>query len=236
MMLPSPLFWRPLGELYETVRTGRPAFDRVHGQRCFEHFAEHPDEAAMLKAAFTDPPDVIASIARGYDFSRFGRIVDVGGGEGALLAEILSLNPDLQGILFDLPSVVANNVTRHGMELLGGDFFEAVPPGADAYVLRGVIHDWSDEDAIRILKNCRRAMRADGTLLVVERVIESNKSAGSLTDLLVMVIGPDRECTYVEFEALLRESGFALVRVIRTDAGPSIIEGRPVIGPDQTIN
>jgi O-methyltransferase domain/Dimerisation domain len=226
LILPSPVFWRPLGELYETVKSGKPAFDRLHAQHCFEYFAEHPDVAAVLCSVLTDPPETTAAIARSYDFSRLRQIVDVGGGDGALLGEILSLNPGLRGIVFDLPGIVAQHEPRERMELQAGDFFEAVPSGVDAYLLRGIIHDWSDADAVRILANCRKAMQPDSTLLIVERVIDGSESGGSLTDLLVMVIAADRERTYAEFEALVREAGFTLVRSVQVGAALSILECR----------
>jgi hypothetical protein len=226
LILPSPAFWRPVGELYETVKSGKPAFDRIHGQHCFEFFAEHPDVAAALGSALTDPPETTAVIARSYDFSRFREIVDVGGGDGALVAEILSTNPAVRGVVFDLAGVIAQQGPRERMDLQGGDFFEEVPAGADAYLLRGIIHDWSDEDALRILTNCRRAMHSESALLIIERVIDSSEAVGSLTDLLVMVIAADRERTSSEFQALINKAGFTLVRSIPTEAGTSIMECR----------
>ena len=158
------------GDLLYSVETGEPAFRRVFGMDPFDYMAEHPDEAANFDAAMADFTKHIAiAVAAAYDFSPFRRIVDVGGGNGALLAGILKANPTLTGVLFDLPEV-ADRATAPMRELgladrceiVGGDFFKAVPAGGDAYLLKHVIHDWNDDRATAILRNCRRAMGADG--------------------------------------------------------------------------
>lgn len=234
MMLGAHFVWEPCGELDETIRTGQPAFERVYHAQFFKHMAEHPDDAAVFNAAMSSLPAYIAATVEAYDFSKFGRIVDVGGGHGALLVGILSANPHVRGVLFDLPGVVAgaSALCRGGMidrcEIIGGDFFEGVPAGADAYLLKGVIHDWNDEAALKILKNCRRAIRPDGTLLLLETVLTPASDPGrALMDVLMMVLTGGRERTESEFRSLLREACFSLTQVIST-AGSSIIESRPV--------
>jgi hypothetical protein len=234
MMLGSHFFWRPSGMLEEAVRTGQPSFERVYGAPFFEYLAGHADDAAAFNAAMSSSPSHLAAIVDAYEFSKFERIVDVGGGHGKLLARILSANPRLRGVLHDLPAVVAGaSAVRHEpisqrCEIIGGDFFEGVPPGADAYVLKGVIHDWSDEAALKILKNCRRAIHPDGTLLLVETVLSaSSDPASALMDLLMMVLTSGRERTESDFRSLLQEAGFSMVQVIRS-GGVSIIESRSV--------
>ena len=234
MMLGAHFFWKPIGALEETVRTGQPSFERLNGAAFFEYLAGHPDDAAVFNAAMSSSPAYLAAIVGAYPFSKFERIVDVGGGHGLLLAAILSANPRLRGVLYDLPAVVAGTsalrqqpVSRRA-EIIGGDFFQEVPAQADAYILKGVIHDWNDEAALKILQNCRRAIRPDGTLLLAETVLTpSTDSSGALMDMLMMVLTSGRERTESEFRTLLQEAGFSMTQVIR-DAGVSIIESRPV--------
>jgi SAM-dependent methyltransferase len=233
LFLPAAFLWRPLGDLYESVRTGEPTFQSIFGQRFFEYLATHPDDAAVFNAVMTQgiawtTPALLAA----YDFSRFDRLVDVGGGEGALLRDILSATPGLCGVLFDLPQVVsraaeiltADIATR--CQIVGGDFFDSVPEGADAYILKGVIHDWPDEDAARILRNTRRAIRPGGTLLLIEGIADSTVRHVGLMELLMLVIG-GRERTEADFRSLLSVTGFALTRIIPTEAS-SLIECHPV--------
>ena len=234
LMLGAHFFWNPSGALEETVRTGQPSFERLYGASFFEYLAGHADDAAVFNAAMSSSPSYVAAIVGAYAFSRFERIVDVGGGHGLLLAAILSANPRLHGVLCDLPAVVAGAsalrqepVSRR-CEIIGGDFFKEVPAGADAYILKGIIHDWNDEAALKILKNCRQAIHPDGTLLLVETVLTpSTAPSNALMDMLMMVLTSGRERTESEFRTLVQEAGFSMVQVIRT-AGVSIIESRPV--------
>jgi hypothetical protein len=233
MFLPANFLWRPLGELYESVRTGEPAFQRIFGQTFFEYLDAHPDDATVFNAVMTQgvawtSPALLAA----YDFSRFERVVDVGGGEGALLRDILVATPGLQGVLFDLPEVVAraSDILTGAIfprcQIVGGNFFNSVPEGADAYVLKGVLHDWPDEDAARILRNTRRAIRPDGTLLLIEGVVDLGSRPVGPMELLMLVIG-GRERTQAEFQSLLAATGFSLARIIPTGTS-SLIECRPV--------
>jgi len=229
--LPAPFLWRPLGELYESVRSGKPAFQRIFGQRFFKYLAAHPEDAALFNRVMTqDIAWTTPTLLAAYDFSRFKRLVDVGGGEGALLHDILTATPKLQGILFDLPAVLARaseiltGDSAARCRIVGGDFFDSVPEGADAYLLKGVIHDWQDEDAARILRNTRRAIHPGGTLLLIENIADAAGRRAGLMDLLVV---GGRERTEAEFRSLLAASGFSLMRIIPTEAN-SLIECRPV--------
>ena len=234
MMMGAHFVWKPSGALEETVRTGQPSFEHVYGTPFFEYMAGHSDDAAVFNSAMSSSPDHLAAIAGAYDFSKFERIVDVGGGHGRLLAGILLANPRLRAVLYDLPAVVTGasalrqQPINQRCEIIGGDFFKEVPAGADAYILKGIIHDWSDEAALKILKNCRRAIRPDGTLLLVETVLTpSTDPGGALMDMLMMVLTSGRERTETEFRALVQEAGFSMVQVIRAP-GVSILESRPV--------
>jgi O-methyltransferase domain/Dimerisation domain len=228
LMLGAPFVWKPCGELSETIRTGQTAFERVHHAPFFEYLAGHPDDAAVFNAAMSSVPAYIAAFVGAYDFSRFERIVDVGGGQGARLRAILAANPNLRGVLHDLPAVVRGAEAFPRCEIVGGDFFEGVPEGADAYLLAGIIHDWNDEAAVKVLKNCRKAIRNDGVLLLVETMLTpSSDPARALMDVLMMVLTGGRERTEAEFRTLLGHAGFSLTRVIPTPAS-SILECRPV--------
>jgi SAM-dependent methyltransferase len=233
LLLPAGFLWRPLGELCESVRTGDPAFRRIFGQSFFEYLVAHPGEAQVFNTAMTQgiawtTPSILAA----YDFSRFEQLVDVGGGEGALLGHILAATPNLQGVLFDLPQVVAraSEVLRDDVadrcQIVGGSFFDFVPEGADAYLLKGVIHDWPDDDAVRILRNTHRAMRPSGTLLLIEGNVGPANPRAGLMDLLMLVVG-GRERTEAEFRSLFAATGFLLDRVIPTESH-SIIECHPI--------
>jgi hypothetical protein len=234
----SGCLWKAFGELSATVATGEAAFHHVFGTSVFEYLAAHPEDAAIFNAGMTSVSSLeLPLIVAAYDFSGFARIVDVGGGEGALIRGILEANPKLRGVLFDLSSVVAGAVSlRKGSiadrcEIVGGDFFQAVPEGADAYLMRVVIHDWNDEDALKILKSCRRAIPAHGKLLLVESVLKppNQPDPGRFNDLVMLVMAPGgRERTETEFADLLRKAGFSLTRVIPATGLTSIIESQPV--------
>jgi hypothetical protein len=234
----SGFLWKAFGDLSTAIATGQPAFNHVFGTSFFEYLAAHPEDAAVFNAAMTSVSSVeLPLIVAAYDFSGFERIVDVGGGQGALLHGILSANPRLHGVLFDLPSVVAGAESlRHGpiagrCEIIGGDFFQAVPEGADAYLMRVVIHDWNDADALKIRKNCRRAIPAHGKLLLVESVLKpaNQPDLGRFNDLTMLVLAPGgRERTEAEFSALLSEASFSLRQVFPATGLTSIIESWPV--------
>ena len=222
--------------MYESIRTGEPAFDQIYGKHFFDYLADHPEDAEIFNASMTahHNPATISVVAEGYDFSRFSTIVDIGGGHGALLQGILAANPKLRGILFDLPEVVAGAkpappAIAGRFEIAGGDFFDSVPGGADAYMIRSVLGDWKDEDALRILRTCRRAILPNGTLVLLETLVESQdgRPNGSWGDLLMFVLAGGRERTLSELEALLAAAGFSAPSLI-INQGRSIMESHPV--------
>jgi hypothetical protein len=203
----------------------------------WEYGARHPEEGAVFDAAMTAMSHRQAAAAlAAYDFGRFGRIVDVGGGQGAFLAAILAAYPTTRGILFDQPHVVigAEPVLRAAgvaerCEVIGGSFFEAVPDGADAYVVKNVVLNWGDEQAVAILRACRRAMGRTGTLLVVEPVL-GPPNAGAVekfADLIMLLIPGGQARTREELAALFSRAGFRVTRVTETASEVSIIEGTP---------
>jgi SAM-dependent methyltransferase len=232
LFLPASFLWRPLGELYDSVRTGEPAFPRIFGQHFFQYLSAHPDDAEIFNAAMTHgiqwtTPALLAA----YDFSRLQCIVDVGGGEGALLREILVATPELRGILFDLPQVVAtapailSGDVAARCQIVSGSFFDSVPEGGSAYLMKGVIHDWPDDDAVKILQNIRRVITPAGTLLLIEKLDSTARPAG-LLDMLMLAVG-GRERTEADFRSLLASTHFSLTRIIAAEAS-SVIECHPV--------
>jgi hypothetical protein len=231
--------WR---ELLHSVRTGEPGFARVFGTDAFSYMSEHPELAAVFDEAMADWTKQIAvATAAAYNFSRFGTIVDVGGGNGTLLAGILQATPGPRGIVFDLPHVAERARVRLAelgladrCSAAGGDFFQEVPRGGDAYVLKHVIHDWNDERATTILETCRRAMTAGATLLVIEgvyppRIDQSPASQGATAnDVNMLVATGGRQRSEPEFRALYEAAGLTLTRLVPTPPLQTrVIEGMP---------
>jgi O-methyltransferase domain/Dimerisation domain len=226
-----PYHWQAWGALLHGVRTGENAFRSVHGTDVWDYRAADAEESAIFDAAMTAIMlRANRHVLAAYDFGRFATVVDVGGGRGAFLGAVLEANPGMRGILFDQPHVVEGAVVGERCEVVPGSFFDAVPEGADAYLLKAVLHDWEDEDAVRILRRCRTAIPDHGALLVVERDLgAANENADAKLSDLNMMIGPGgRERTGAEFAALFAAGGFALERTTPTAIALSVFEGRPV--------
>ena len=227
--------YRAWGEILYSVRTGEPAFNHIFGQGVFAYLADHPEAAAVVNEGMTDvATQMAAAVVQAYDFSSYGTIVDVGGGYGTFLTALLQAHPQVRGILFDQPNVVAGaakQIEASGLagrcHTVAGDFFTAVPAGGDAYVLTRVIHDWDEAHSIAILKSCCRAMADHGTLLVIERMIPpgNTPSRSKLADLNMLVFTGDCERTEAEYRALFAAAGFTLRQIIHTQSPFSIIEG-----------
>lgn len=224
--------------LLESVRTGETAFERVYGMGHFEYLAQNETAAQTFHEAMTDLTTVVGrAVVSSYDFSQVRSLVDVGAGEGLLLAAILSANPHLKGVLFEAPPampgaqrLMEQQQLSHRCELRAGNFFESVPTGGDTYLLKSVIHDWDDARSLHILRNVRKAMPEDGRLLIVERVLpdSSERFFGKLNDLIMLVVSGGMERTEAQYQQLLRESGFGSGRVIPTGTGFHVIEARPL--------
>jgi hypothetical protein len=222
-------------DLVTSVRTGAPAFDAVHDQSIWTYLAEHHDVASVFNDAMTSASNqMIAPVVHAYDFSGFGTIVDVGGGHGALLAEVLKANPGLRGTVYDQPEVVLGadaTLTAAGVraraEISSGSFFDGVPPGADAYLLSNIIHDWDDDASHKILSNCRAAMPAHGRVLLVEVVMPGKPEPSptvKLMDLNMLVLCGGKQRTEAEFGELFRGAGLELSRVV-SGGFCSVVEG-----------
>jgi hypothetical protein len=236
VMAGEPWFYGPYGQLIYSVRTGQTAFDHLFGLGLFEYLGEHPEEAQFFNESMTGFSQ-LAEVVEAYDFEGISRIVDVGGGHGALIAAILNAHPSMKGTLFDQAEVLKGAqeiLDRVGVEdrceLVAGDFFESVPPGGDAYMMKWIIHDWDDRRSIAILKNCRDAMANGTRLLLVEREMRAGNEPdpATLGDLTMMVIPGGLERTREEYESILSASGFRLADVYPTRAELSIFEALAV--------
>jgi O-methyltransferase domain len=230
--------WRAWGHLLESVQTGRPAFDSVFGEPVFDYLGKHPDESAVFNEGMTGFSSNIApAVAEAYNFAGFKTVVDVGGGHGVLLNTILQAHADVNGIVFDSPHVVVgaeDAIHKAGLKgrcrAVGGDFFQSVPAGGNAYLMKHIIHDWPDNRATTILRNCRKAVNPGGKLLLVELVIAPGNAAdfAKVIDLEMLAIASGQERTEVEYRQLLAGAGWRLTRVIPTKSPTQIIEAEPV--------
>lgn len=230
-------WWKAAGNLEHSIRTGESAFTDANGLPFFDYLAQYPDQQARFDegmAQISDADD--AAIADAYDFSRFAKIVDVGGGRGGLLAQILARAPAASGVLFDQHQVVNTTTRLHraGLldrcELVGGDFFSSVAPGGDCYVIKGVLHDFSDDECVTILSNMRQQIPESGVVLVADRILPFSGDGPhpNLTmDLQMMVLLSGRERTAESWSEIFGHAGLELVGVHDTSVDFSIVEGVP---------
>ncbi len=234
IMMSEEWLWSAWGELMYSVKTGLVAHDKVQGMSSFEFFTKNQDAGKVFNRAMTNlSMNVVPAIVQAYDFSGISKMVDIAGGHGILLAGILKANPQMQGVLFDLPSVIEGagellekEGVRNRVELAIGDFFHSIPAGADAYLMKHIIHDWDDERSIKILKSIRSAMKENGKVLIIEMVVpEGNEPSPSHNlDLMMLVMEGGKERTKEEYRTLLEAAGFRMTRVIATKSPYSIIE------------
>lgn len=226
------------GQLLHSIRTGQCAFEKIHGSPLFDYLAANPEKGKLFDEAMTGVHGrETMAMLDAYDFSGIRVLADVGGGNGEVLASVLTRYPDMRGILFDQPSVIERSRAR--LESAGvagrcdataGNFFESVPHGADAYLLRHIIHDWDDEKSVAILRNCRAAMGKQGKLLLAEGIVPpgNEPSISKFFDLAMMVLPGGMERTEDEYRRLFAASGFSLKRIVPTSTWISVIEGEPV--------
>jgi C-methyltransferase len=222
--------------LVDSVRTGKSVVPALHGKESFEYFAEQPELAELFNQTMTSISELTtAPVVAGYDFSAYPTIVDVGGGHGPLLAAILAAAPASRGVLYDLPRVVADapNLLRRQniaerVRIEEGSFFDSVPSGGDAYVLKNILHDWPDEKAVRILRNVRAAAGSRAAVLLVEFVIPKHDRdfPGKWVDLEMLLNLGARERTAAEYRNLLSQAGFRMTRVVQTASPLSVVEAR----------
>jgi hypothetical protein len=224
--------------LLESVRSGKSIVPQLRGKEAFEYLSGEPELAKLFNEAMAGLSGLAAiSVVAGYSFDPFHTIVDVGGGHGGLLSAILAVAPNAQGVLYDLPDVVAGAsavLSERGVEgrvrVEGGSFFDSVPTGGDAYVLKNVIHDWPDGQAVAILRNVRAAAGADAKVLLVETVLPEHDRdfAGKWVDLEMLIHANGRERDAAQYRELLRQAGFRMNRVVQTASPFSVVEATPV--------
>ena len=228
--------WEPWRKALESIQTGKPVFPEMFGKDLWNYFQHDNPEAGkrFQRAMSSQSKQFELAIARGYDFSAARTIIDVGGGRGSLLATILQTYPALRGTLFDRESVIeiarqSNFVDgfRDRVTLVSGNFFEAVPSGADMYILKQIIHDWEDPECLQILSNCREAMNADGRVLVIDEMITPGKKIPpviALIDLQLQLLMAGRKRSEAEHRALFETAGLRLTHVWPTDSTYTILE------------
>jgi ubiquinone/menaquinone biosynthesis C-methylase UbiE len=229
--------YRAYGDLMYSVRTGKPCFDHVYGMPIFDYLSKHPEAAATFDAAMTGIHGrETAAMIDAYDFSKFRTVIDIGGGNGTVLRTVLEKHSSMQGVLYDLPHVIdrarpglAASPAGSRCQLVGGSFFESVPEGADAYMMRHIIHDWNDEQCRTILGHCRRAMKPEARLLVIDAVIKPGNEPqfSKFLDITMLALPGGKERTEAEFRTLFQSAGFELTRIVPTTSEVSIIEGKP---------
>ena len=236
MMLSDEWHWNSWGDILHVVKTGQPAMQHLYQiDNTFEYLSQNPKSGAIFNNAMTGwSKTVHTAVVDSYDFSDINNIVDVAGGHGTLIASILAANPHMEGVLFDMPHVVANArdlLTREGVidrcKIVGGDFFEAAPSGGNAYIMSHIVHDWGDEDCVKFLKNIRQNIAENGRLLVVEMVVPAGNTPhlGKLMDICMMTMySAGRERTEAEYRQLFQAAGFRLTQIIPTASPMSVIE------------
>jgi hypothetical protein len=230
--------WQAWGQLYECVRSGRTVVPELFGMHIYDYYAAHPADLAYFSRAMGNVSALVAAgTVQNYDFSRARHVIDVGGADGGLLLAILDANPHVHGTVLDRPQVV--EAARQAIETknlqarcqaVAGDFFQAVPPGGDLHVLKFILVDWKDAEALRILQNCRKAIAPDGKLLVIEMTIpdSNDPSRGQLFDLNMLVMTGGQERTQSEYCALLAKAGFHLDRIVPTGSPFHVLEATAV--------
>ena len=236
MMVNEPWMWDSWKQLLSGVKTGEMPFLKAHGMPIFQYLEHHPEDLEVFGESMSSLSQAEnPAIAAAYKFPKGRTLVDVGGGHGSLLAAILKANPFLKGVLFDQSAVIARaendkHITAKGIaqrcRLESGNFFEGVPKGGDAYLMKYILHDWNDDECVKILANCRAAMNEKGKVLVVDNVVSAGNdpSWGKLLDIQMLIIG-GRERTKQEFATLFASAGLKLTRIVPTKCPLSIVEG-----------
>jgi O-methyltransferase domain/Dimerisation domain len=227
-------WWTAVARLRHSVMTGEPGFTSVHGMGFFDYLTQHPEagvwfDRGLANFATTENPAIVSC----YDFGQCRRVIDVGGGQGGFLAEVLKAFPSVTGVLYDRPEVIQEPayLTAAGLlnrcEVVGGDFFQSVPGGGAVYVLKRILHDWGDERSVQILRRCRGAMGGHARLLVVDAVVPpgNDPHPSKIMDMLMMVLVEGQERTEQEFGELFQQAGLKLTKVIPTPSVLSIVEG-----------
>ena len=234
LMMGNDWSWQTVKNLRHSVETGKMAHEKSYGNTSWEYFEQNTEVGAVFNRAMTSNSlAAVAPIVAGYDFSQFDTVADIAGGHGILLSGILKANANTQGILFDIPSVIAGSGeffekagAENRVEKISGDFFESVPSGANAYIMKHIIHDWDDAESIRILINIHSAMNPNGKVLIVEMVVpEGNEpSPAKILDVQMLMFTGGKERTAKEYAELLDKSGFKMTQIVPTHSPMQIVE------------
>jgi O-methyltransferase domain/Dimerisation domain len=235
-MMADKVNFETWAELPYSIETGKPAFPHKFNMPWFAWLEQNPVDGKAFHDAMTSlSAGAVAAVVNVYDFSGITKLVDVGGGHGLLLASVLSKYPNMKGVLYDDPKVIAGAerlLAAQGVadrcEITGGDFFRSVPADGDAYILKHIIHDWSDEECLTILRHCHDGVTANGKVLIVEMVIPEPNVPGisKLLDLEMLLFLTGRERTGAEYKELLDRAGFELTGIVQTASPYSVIEGK----------
>jgi len=237
LLMGHPIHWEDWSHFLESVRTGEPSLPRTRGMSAWEYFGTNPEYAGVFFAGMGNLSELETEpVSAALDYSRFGRIVDVGGGSGALLAAILQRTPGSSGVVFaptsvdDAQKVLAGAGVADRCTIEEGNFLESAPAGGDAYILKHIVHDWPPEQVVHILKNVRAAIGPRGRLLLMENVLpEGNEPhPGKLVDLWLMLLVGGKERTADEYQDVLQQAGFRITSITPTAAGLAVVEAEPV--------
>lgn len=228
-MFGLPIVWSTCGDLGHAIRTGQPSATRTHENGFWGYLSDNPEANDTFNRAMEGKAHgQVAAISAAYDFSQFRTIADIGGGRGHLLRAVIAVSPTANGVLFDLPHVVAQAENTERLNVQGGDFFKDELPQCDGYILMEVIHDWGDEESVAILRSIHRAAPHHATLLLIEQIVPPTPGPDwtKTLDLHMLALFGGRQRTECEYKSLLENSGFKLNRVINTPAGISILEAK----------
>ena len=228
-MIGLPVTWDAYGKLDHSLKTGQPSVPNVYPGGIWKYFEENTDASRIFDQAMAAKAQgQIPFIVKSYDFSKFGRIADIAGGQGHLLQAILAANPKVKGVLFDLPHVIekVSGAASERLQLQSGDFFKDKLPVCDAYLMMDIIHDWNDENSAKILKNLRRATPANAKLLLIEAIIpdDSKPNPAKVLDVHMLVFAGGRQRTQQEHAEMLAAAGFRFEREIDVGGSFSILE------------
>ncbi len=237
LTLAGDLVTKSVGQLHYSIQTGKTGFEKVFGMPPFEWLAKHPVEASMFSETMVGfhgaEPE---AVAKAYDFSQFETAIDIGGATGNLLTAILSHHRQPRGVLFDMPHVLRDApafIKARGLTdritIESGSFFESVPATTGAYLLSHIIHDWSEAQCLTILGNCRRAMKPNSRLLIIEMVLPTGNTPhpGKMLDIIMLTFAGGQERTEPEYRELLQKAGFRLTQVVPTESAVSVVEALP---------